>query len=210
MKRFGLAATVALVAAALLWGCVGGTDNGDGTSKTMSWALDIANPLADAWNPDHKLTHVFGWWVDENGELDEQPDNPAWGIFYSAEDDSEGYGVLVHYDEHTDSGEGPLPEIFEELGDYTDGDVQDWMRAAIEKMEDHSDPLDAYDYGLLLKYSDNYDTDVVAVYFFAESDKDTDYDVGSWDPWSFDYFENYYALVILGAETDTILWWSWP
>ncbi len=79
MKRFVLAGTVTLVAAALLGGCVGGTDNGDGTSKTLSWALGIADELADAWNPDNKLTAIVGMWVDESGELDEPADNPRLG-----------------------------------------------------------------------------------------------------------------------------------
>ncbi len=80
------------------------------------------------------------------------------------------------------------------------------MQAAIEKMEDNPNPLDAYDYALGVAYSDQYG-DVVIVYFFEESDKDTDYDVGSWDP--DEYFDNYYALVILDAETDFVLGWLW-
>jgi hypothetical protein len=146
-------------------------------------------------------------WVDEEGVLDVSPDNPAWGLFYTSDDDEEGYGVLAHYDGHTDSGEGPPPEITEELGDYDGEDVEGWMEAAITKMEDNPDALDDYDYALAVAYSEVYGRDVVIVYFFAESDKDTDYDVGSWDP--NEYFLNPYAFVFLDAETALILGWSW-
>jgi hypothetical protein len=197
-------------AALLLAGCIGGTNgdgDGDSTAKTLTWALEKAGELADAWNPDHKLTSIFGMWVDEDGELDEAPDNPVWGLFYTSDDDSEGYGVLVHDDGHTDSGEGPPPDITEELGDYDDDDVEGWMEAAYDEMADCPNPLDEYDNIVAAVYADDLEYDIAAVYFFEESDKDTDYDVGSWDPNQ--YFEDFYARVILKAETGTVIYHEW-
>lgn len=207
MRVKGLALILVLAAVVLLAGCTTVTDGDDGTAKTLTWALAKADELADAWNPAHKLTAIFGLWVDENGELDEAPDNPVWGLFYTADDDSEGYGVLVHDDGHSDSGEGPPPVVTQELDDYSNEDVEDWMAAACDEMEGSPDPLEAYDYIVAVFYSDYYDSDIAAVYFFEESDKDTDYDVGSWNPDQ--YFEDYYALVILDAETDFVLFRSW-
>jgi hypothetical protein len=210
VKVKGLLVTVTFAAVVLLAGCIGGTDGdggGDGTAKTLSWAQQIADELADAWNPDHKVTAIFGLWVDEEGELDEPADNPVWGLFYTADDDSEGYGVLVHDDGHTDSGEGPPPAVTTGLDDYSTEDVEDWMAAACDEMEGNPDPLDAYDYIVAVAYSEFYGSDIAVVYFFEESDKDTNYDVGSWNP--DEYFDNSYALVILDAETDFVLFRSW-
>jgi hypothetical protein len=202
----GLVSILALAAVVLLAGCTTGTGGGEGTAKTLTWAQQIADDLADAWNPAHKVTAIFGLWVDEDGELDEAPDNPVWGLFYTSNDDSEGYGVLVHDDGHTDSGEGPPPAVTTGLGDYSTEDVEDWMQTATEEMAGSPDPLDAYDYIVAVAYSELFDSDIAAVYFFEESDKDTDYDVGSWNP--DEYFSDYYALVILDAETDFVLFRS--
>jgi hypothetical protein len=206
LKGFVLVGTVALVAAALLGGCVSGTD-GDGTSRTLTWALDIADELADAWNPDNKLTAIFGLWVDESGELDEPADNPAWAFGYTADDDSEGYVVLVHYDGHTASGEGPPPEITEELGDYSTEDVEDWMQAAIEKMEENPAPLKDYDYALSLLHVELVGRDYATVYFFQEADQDTDYSPEEWE--NLDIFDNFYAWVMIDAVDDTVFLTSW-
>ena len=205
MRVKGLLKIAAPAVAVLIAGCTTGTDGDDGAAKTLTWALDKADELADAWNPDHKLTAIVGMWVDEQGVLDEPADHPVWGLFYTSDDNSEGYGVLVHDDGHTDSGEGPPPEVTVELGDYSTEDAEDWMRAAIDEMENNPDPLDAYDYSVLVRYEAWHDGDVAFVYFFEESEKDTDYDVGSWD--ADEYFDDYYALVILDAETDLVIDW---
>ncbi|HDR06459.1 MAG TPA: hypothetical protein ENN88_02385 [Candidatus Coatesbacteria bacterium] len=197
-----------IAAVAFLAGCTEGTDGDGPLSRTLTWALGIANPLADTWNENHKITLIIGVWVNENGELGEPPDNPAWGILYTDDDDSAGYGVLVHYEGYTETEESDAPEITEELDDYSDKDVEDWLDKAIEIMEDHPDPLDAYDYILFIRYEPLlWERDVAYIYFFEEDDQDTDYD---YEPWEWKgILQDCHAFVWLDAASDDVLLKSW-
>lgn len=208
MKRLPYLLLIALILPAG-FGCDGGTgaddDGGGGGNKTLSWALAKTDPLADAWDAANKLVGLVGLWVDENGALDEQPDNPAWAALYTNQAADAGYGVLVHYDGATESDiEEGTPDLTVEIEPPADDKVDDLIDAAVEAMESHPDPLEAYDYAFWVGYDDQLTQSVVAmVSFYPETDQDTQYDE--------DYFDlpEPYAYVILDLETELILWRSW-
>ncbi|MBD3371456.1 MAG: hypothetical protein GF403_01920 [Candidatus Coatesbacteria bacterium] len=208
MKHLPLILLLTFTLAAFV-GCDSGTgsddDGGGGSNKTLSWALAKADPLADGWDAENKLVGVVGLWVDTDGELDEQPDNPAWGALYTNQAEDAAYGVLVHYDGTTESDlEQETPDMTEEITPPDDDKVDSLIDAAVTTMEDHPAPLNAYDYAFMVGYDDDLlDRVVVLVNFYAEADQDTQYEEDIFvlpDP---------YAFVILDQETEIVLFKSW-
>lgn len=174
----------------------------------MSWALGIASPLADAWNADNKIVLIVALWLGLDGALTEPADNPPWCILYTTDDDSGAYGVPVHYDGHTETGEGEdEPEITADIEEYADDDIEDWLQVASEEMENHPAPLEVYDYALSLLRVELLDRDYATVYFFQEDDQDTDYDPEEWE--NLDIFNNFYAWVMIDAVGDNVILTSW-
>jgi hypothetical protein len=201
---------VSLICCVLLGGCSTSPVEGGGSGKSYLWARDLADPLAELWDPDNAVAAVVGLWLDGHGELGEEADEPLWGLAYTAAGQPEPLAVVVDYDGLA----APLPledyelEFDQPLGDYDDTDVLTWMITAADAMRDHPQPLDAYDYLLGAAHEDSfYGRDIAAVGFFEETDQETELDPEGFDPLTL--MRGAYAFVLLDCASSTVLLRSW-
>jgi hypothetical protein len=100
------------------------------TFRGVSWARPIADEAARTWDPDAPCYLVAGVWLDETGGLANARDCPEWQFEYFSGDGRlltvwvDWGGAVTTKTWHTEGGS------FERLPDYSDGQVEDWMRTA--------------------------------------------------------------------------------
>ena len=100
------------------------------TLRGVAWARPIADEAARAWNPDARCYLVAGVWLDETGNLASARDCPEWQFEYFSGDGRlltvwvDWGGAVTTKSWSTEGGS------FSRLPDYSDGQVEDWMRTA--------------------------------------------------------------------------------
>ncbi|MCX7022514.1 MAG: hypothetical protein NTW26_09635 [bacterium] len=100
------------------------------TYRGVAWARPIADEAARMWDPDARCYLVAGVWLDETGGLANARDFPEWQFEYFSGDGRlltvwvDWGGAATTKSWLTEGGS------FEKLPDYSDGQVEDWMRIA--------------------------------------------------------------------------------
>ncbi|OGD74156.1 MAG: hypothetical protein A2Y64_04885 [Candidatus Coatesbacteria bacterium RBG_13_66_14] len=100
------------------------------TLRGVSWARPVADEAARMWDPDARCYLVAGVWLDETGGLANARDCPEWQFEYFSGDSRlltvwvDWGGTATTKSWRTEGGS------FERLPDYSDGQVEDWMRTA--------------------------------------------------------------------------------
>ncbi len=193
-------AMLVFIATLSFWGC-------DLTGKpTLEKALVKAQALADAWDADNKLTGIVGFWLDDTGKLGDDNDKPGWGFNFVNADGSKGYGVFVFADGTTDAGEETVVFTEELTATYTTNDVVDHIKAAVDEIENHPNPLSGYDYVYLLGVPEDHGVPTSMVVFVEEDDQQhtypDDFEIGA-------ILQQMHAYVDVNAETGAILYTSW-
>ncbi len=148
-KGLHLTIAVALISGLALVLCDSGCDedgNGGGKVRSLEKARSIADPIADAWNPDAYNWHITGSWVDEEGLLLPPGDSVLhfWHFRYNNNGNLD-YIVTIYYDgTHTEFEQGLGDDLnLHELPAYTDEDVEFLMGIATNELIGH---LGAGDY----------------------------------------------------------------
>jgi hypothetical protein len=100
------------------------------TLRGVDWARPIADEAARTWNPAARCYLVAGVWLDETGNLANARDCPEWQFEYFSGDGRlltvwvDWGGAVTTKSWSTEGGS------FSRLPDYSDGQVEDWMRTA--------------------------------------------------------------------------------
>jgi hypothetical protein len=98
--------------------------------RGVDWARPIADAAARTWDPDARCYLVAGVWLDETGNLARARDCPEWQFEYFSGDGRlltvwvDWGGAVTSKSWCTEGGS------FSRLPDYSDGQVEDWMRTA--------------------------------------------------------------------------------
>ncbi|MCK4593661.1 hypothetical protein KAU45_04110 [bacterium] len=193
MKRLSFVVLTLALGLVLVLGCTSTTDgngdgNGGGVTDSIEEARAIADPIADAWDPDAVNFVTNGVYVNEEGLL--AGENYFWQFDYTVDGDP-WYIVSVCYDGTHLEWELEIGEEgdYYDLPDYDDDHVEFLMGIASDELIEHLGEGD-YMYQFSLTGGDG--EHIAQVYAHPDGDSET-----------------LLAWVLLNADTGLILGRSW-
>jgi|GEM_PF-4103656 len=169
-------------------------DGGDGQVRSLEQARAIADPIADAWNPDAYNWHITGSWVDEEGLLIPGSDSVLhfWHFRYHIIGNLD-YVITVFYDGTHNEFEQSMDDMpgLDGIPSYSDDHVKFLMAIATTELIGH---LGAGDYMFTITLQDMAYDDPNAALITA-------YDKYVYGPGL--------AWIILDADTGEVIERSW-